>query len=140
MGHNDASVDKPERYTRPSNEYKEYLRMYVDGARKKGAFPILITPVATLNFDGKKFINEFAEYCMSMKEVALQENIKHIDLMEKSLEYFASVGYDEAYTLFMVSSNGTDHTHFTEKGANIIAQIISRELANANYVFLKHLK
>lgn len=140
MGHNDASIDKPERYTKPHSEYKEYLKMYVDGAKKKGANPILITPVATLNFDGKNFINEFTEYCISMKEVALQENIKCIDLMKKSLEYFTSVGYDEAYTMFMVSSNGTDNTHFTKKGANVIAEIISRELINVDEAFSKYIK
>lgn len=136
MGHNDAAIDKPERYTEPCSEYKQYLKMYIDGAKKRGAIPILITPVATLNFDGEKFNNDFPKYCSSMKELAMEEQVKCIDLMRKSLEYFTFIGYDESYTLFMASSNGTDYAHFNEKGANIIASIVSKELIKAYDIFL----
>ena len=70
-----------------------------------------------------------------MKELAMQEEVKCIDLMKKSLEYFASIVYDESYTLFMVSSNGTDYAHFGQKGAIIIAGIVSKELIKAYDVF-----
>ncbi|MDS0525658.1 rhamnogalacturonan acetylesterase [Clostridium sp. SHJSY1] len=140
MGHNDAAKDKPERYTKPYDEYKEYLKMYIDGARKKGAIPILITPVATLNFDGKQFVNDFHEYCNSMKELAMEKKVKCIDLMENSLEYFTSIGYDETYTLFMVSSNGTDYAHFNQKGAKRIADIVSKELVKVDNIFLNYIK
>jgi lysophospholipase L1-like esterase len=140
MGHNDASIDKPERYTEPHKEYKNYLKMYIDGARKNGAIPILITPIATLNFNGKHFIKGFTEYCTSMKQLASQEEVKFIDLMGKSLEYFTSVGYDEAYTFFMISSNGIDPVHFTEKGAKRIADIVSKELINIETVFSRYAK
>ena len=140
MGHNDATKDKPERYTEPDVEYKKFLKMYVDGARKNGAIPILITPVATLNFDGKHFINDFPEYCISMKQFALQENIKCIDLMEKSLEYFTLAGYDESYEMFMASVNAVDYTHFTKKGAKRIASIVSEEIVKADAVFSNYKK
>ena len=135
MGHNDASIDKPERYTEPNFEYKEYLSEYIDGAFEKGAIPILITPVATLKFDGKNFLNEFPEYCNSMKELAKEKNVGIIDLMNISLEYFRKIGYDETYGLFMASSNGTDYTHFTEKGANAIAKLISEEMKKIDINF-----
>lgn len=48
-----------------------------------------------------------------------------IDLMSKSLAYYASAGYEEARTFFMVSVNGTDHTHFTETGAERIAALVA---------------
>ncbi|HEU4325546.1 MAG TPA: hypothetical protein VFS21_20540 [Roseiflexaceae bacterium] len=60
-----------------------------------------------------------------MKQLATAENVKLIDLMTKSLAYYTSIGYDETRTLFMVSVNGTDYTHFTEKGANQIARLVS---------------
>lgn len=137
MGHNDASIDKPERYTEPNFEYKEYLSEYIDGAFKKGAIPILITPVATLKFDGENFLNEFPEYCNSMKQLAKDKCVIIIDLMSIILEYFKKIGYDETYELFMVSSNGTDYTHFTEKGANTIAKLVSEEIKKIDINFLK---
>jgi lysophospholipase L1-like esterase len=125
MGHNDSTVSKPERYTAPYTDYKKYLRMYVQGARERGAIPLLITPVGRLNYKDGEFCNDFPDYCAAMKQVAEEENVRLIDLMAKSLAYYAAIGYDEASTLFMISHNGTDCTHFTEKGADRIARLVA---------------
>lgn len=140
MGHNDANTSKPERYTEPNVEYKKYLKMYIDGARKCKAIPILITPVATLNFNGKCFLNDFPDYCNSMKQLAMDENVKLIDLMTKSIKYFMSVGYDQVYSMFMVSSNDTDYAHFTEKGSMQIARIVSEGAKKINMNISKYVK
>lgn len=134
MGHNDASIDKPERYTEPKNEFKEYLSQYIDGARKRGARPILITPVATLKFENNTFLNQFPEHCASMKELAEKKDVQLIDLMNISLNYFKEIGYDETYKLFMISYNGTDFAHFTEKGANVIARLLAEEIKKRNLI------
>ena len=118
MGHNDATANKPERYTDPSTTYKDYLKMYVEGARKCQAVPVFITPVARLHCEKDQFINDFPEYCQAMKDIAKEENVVLIDLMEKSLAAFETIGYKEAFTFFMASVNETDFTHFTKKGPN----------------------
>jgi len=138
MGHNDAALDKSERYTEANSEYKKYLKIYIDAARKHGAIPILITPVATLKYKDECFVNEFPEYCTAMKQLSISENVQCIDLMAKSLEYFGGVGYNETYTMFMASTNGTDYAHFTEKGANIIARIISKEIMKMDINFFEY--
>nr|WGD78839.1 beta-galactosidase [Bacillus subtilis] len=51
MGHNDASKNKPERYTEPYTTYKQYLKQYIAGAREKGAHPLVITPVARFHYE-----------------------------------------------------------------------------------------
>lgn len=128
FGHNDATVNNPDRYCAPYTTYKEYLKKYVDGARAKGAIPVLITPVARLNYSNNTFKNDFPDYCTAMKQVANEQNVKLIDLMTLSLNYYASIGYDATFKLYLVSSNGTDYTHFTEAGANAIAKLISQEV------------
>jgi lysophospholipase L1-like esterase len=128
MGHNDSTISKPERYTDPHTTYKEYLKMYVKGARNCQAEPILITPVARLHHENGLFINDFPEYCMAMKEVAAEEKVFLIDLMAKSLNYFDTIGYEEAFTFFMASVNETDFTHFTKKGANKMAWLVSEAI------------
>ncbi|MDP4182079.1 MAG: rhamnogalacturonan acetylesterase, partial [Bacillota bacterium] len=110
FGHNDADISKPERYTEPNTEYKQYLRQYIDGARSKGAIPVLITPVARLNYTNGAFKNDFPAYCTAMKEVATEKNVGCIDLMTKSINYYTSIGYNQVYPFYMVSSNGTDYT------------------------------
>ena len=47
-----------------------------------------------------------------------------IDLMKKSISYLSSIGYENAKELYMISVNGTDCTHFTEKGAKEMAKLV----------------
>jgi lysophospholipase L1-like esterase len=125
MGHNDSTKSRPERYTDPYTDYKSYMKRYIDEARGCGAIPVLITPVGRLHVENGAFLNDFPDYCNAMKQLASEEDVLLIDLMSKSLAHYASVGYEEAQTFFMVSVNGTDHTHFTEKGAERIAELVA---------------
>src|SRR5690606_40549427 len=50
MGHNDSTKEKPERFTEPYLDYKQYLKQYIDIARNRQAIPILITPVARMHY------------------------------------------------------------------------------------------
>jgi lysophospholipase L1-like esterase len=140
LAHNDSTIEKPERYTEPTKEYKEYLKLYIDGARKKKAIPVLFTPIPRLNFKDGVFEADFAEYCKSMKEVADAEKVQLIDTMTKSVEFFTAKGYDEVYTYFMVSVNGTDHSHFTEKGANEITKLVVQGLKESDIELVKYIK
>lgn len=132
MGHNDATKSKPERYTEPYTTYKQYLKMYVKGARDNQAVPVLITPPARLHLENGKFINDFPEYCSAMKEVSKEEDVTLIDLMEKSLYLLDSIGYKESLTLYMASENETDFTHFTKKGACHLAGLVAQEIKGSN--------
>lgn len=128
MGHNDSTKSRPERYTDPFTDYMSNLRMYIEGARSRGAIPVLITPVGRLHMENGEFMNDFPDYCKAMKQLAAEEDVPLIDLMTRSLEHYANVGYEEACTYFMVSVNGSDHTHFTDKGAERIAGIVAAEV------------
>lgn len=128
MGHNDSTKSRPERYTDPYTDYMTNLRMYIEGARSRGAIPVLITPVGRLHMENGEFMNDFPDYCQAMKRLAAEQEVRLIDLMSASLEHYASVGYEESLTYFMVAVNGSDYTHFTEKGARRIAGIVAAEI------------
>ncbi|MDL4842303.1 rhamnogalacturonan acetylesterase [Aquibacillus rhizosphaerae] len=130
MGHNDSTKIRPERYTDPYDDYKKYLKQYIEGARKNRAIPILITPVGRLHYVNGEFLRDFGDYCNAMKEVAEEESVLLIDLMKSSIDYYSSIGYKQASNLFMISINGEDCTHFTEQGANEIAKLVSIEIKN----------
>jgi len=140
MGHNDSTVSKPERYTEPYTEYKQYLKMYIDGARERGAAPLLITPVWRLHQEDGAFVNDFPDYCKAMKQLAAEEEVPLLDLMERSLQYYASIGYEEAEKLFMISHNGTDRTHFTEQGAERIAALVARGVKELDLGISRYVK
>lgn len=126
MGHNDSTKIRPERYTEPYGDYQEYLQQYIDKARSKQAIPILITPVGRLHYVDREFLADFGDYRNAMKEVAAESDVPLIDLMESSIGYFTTIGYEQAEKLFMISVNGTDCTHFTKKGANEMAKLVAK--------------
>ncbi|RCW72004.1 rhamnogalacturonan acetylesterase [Saliterribacillus persicus] len=125
MGHNDSTKERPLRYTEAYGDFKEYLTEYIVEGRKKGAIPILITPVARLHYVKNEFLADFGDYCNAIKEVAYKEKVDCIDLMKHSLYHLENIGYQEAATYFMVSHNGEDCTHYTRKGADRIARILA---------------
>jgi len=127
MGHNDATKNRPERYTDPMTTYKDYILKYIDSARHISAIPILITPVARLNVEDGNYKNDFSEYCQALREVAGEKDVPLIDLMSESLLFYKTIGYGATFQLFMASINHTDFTHFTKKGANEIAKIVAKE-------------
>jgi lysophospholipase L1-like esterase len=140
MGHNDSTVSKPERYTEPFGDYKKYLKMYLDGARQRNAIPLLITPVGRLHHREGAFVNDFPDYCNAMKQLAVEENVHLIDLMSRSLHEYTSLGYEEASKLFMISSNGTDCTHFVEQGAHQIAKLVAQGIKEMNLDISNHVR
>jgi lysophospholipase L1-like esterase len=140
MGHNDSTKCRTERYTEPYEDYKIYLKQYIDGAHSKQAIPILITPVGRLHYVNQEFLVDFGDYCNAMKEIAEEHDVQIIDLMKMSIEYFSSIGYERAKELFMVSVDGNDCTHFTEKGANEMARLVSRGIKNLTIRLSFHVK
>jgi hypothetical protein len=59
--------------------------------------------------------------------------------MSKSISYYTTLGYDKVYPFYMVSSNGTDYTHFTDVGAAQIARIVSEGVKEAGLDIAKYL-
>ncbi|GAA4075721.1 SGNH/GDSL hydrolase family protein [Nonomuraea soli] len=133
FGHNDATAGVPDRYASPA-DYKEYLRLYVDGARQRGATPILVTPVNRLDVTGTVFNESFPEYVAKMKELAAEENVALVDLSKRSRDYLNSIGPDTARSVFLHVPAGVypawwggaaDNTHFQEYGAIQMARLVA---------------
>lgn len=142
FGHNDATISIPDRYASPA-DYKEYLRTYIHGAEQRGATPILVTPVGRRDFnaDTGKFNVSFPEYVNAMKEVAVEENTKLIDLSALSRAYYDSIGPEETKSVFLYTDPGVytafpngsaDNTHFQEYGAIQLARMVAQSIAELN--------
>lgn len=140
FGHNDAAVEKTERYVTPEG-YREYLRLFIAQTRERGAYPVLMTPVAR-NYPWKdgKLMNDHGEYTHAVKEIALETGTPWIDLLAKSKAFFTDRG--EAYTsanYFMNLPAGKfpaypdgqdDNTHFQPEGAEEVAKLVYQGLAD----------
>lgn len=135
FGHNDATVSIPERYASPS-DYKMYLRTYIEGARQRGASPILVTPVGRRDYnpDTGLFNVSFPEYVNAMKELAAEMDVPLVDLSTLSREYYDTIGPEGTLAVFLhvpagiytaFPSGSADNTHFQEYGAIQIARLLS---------------
>jgi lysophospholipase L1-like esterase len=140
FGHNDASVNKAERYV-DLNGYMEFLRLFIHQSRKKSAIPILITPVArNYPWVNDTLTNVHGEYPKKMKEVAAETGTMIIDLNQMSMNHFTAKG--RAYVTenyFMNLPPGAyeaypkgedDNTHFQPEGATEVAQLVFKGLVS----------
>src|SRR5690606_11920176 len=93
FGHNDASAGIPERYASPA-DYKMYLKRYIDGAKQRGATPIILTPVGRRDFNqaSQQFNVSFPDYVNAAIEVAEQNDVQLIDLSRLSIAFYNEVG------------------------------------------------
>lgn len=140
FGHNDATQGVDDRYASPE-DYKEYLRVYVEGARQRGATPILVTPVSRRSFDAEtgQFNVSFPDYVEKMTELAVEEDVLLVDLSLSSREYLNEIGPEAAKAVFLHVDPGVypnrpsgtvDDTHFQEYGAIQMARLIAQDVAD----------
>lgn len=134
FGHNDAAKNKPERYVNIEG-YKEYLRLFVNQTREKGAIPVIITPV-NRNYPWKdgQLSNVHGDYPQAAKEVAKALNVPLIDLTQRSIDHFTAKGkeYVTAHYFMNLPSGKyqaypegqSDNTHFQPEGATAVAQLV----------------
>lgn len=139
FGHNDGSVNKPERYATP-DDYKENLKGFINDVREKGATPILATSIVMRRFlENGEFKDGHGLYPVKMRELAEEENVLLIDVHQKSMELVISLGDEGSKSLFMNVEPGetdeypegrVDNTHTREKGARAVVDIVVEELKN----------
>lgn len=138
FGINDSASGNSERYAPVSGKipgttgsFEDYMSKYIEGAKAKGAQPILITTVIGLkayNNNTKKFENSYTIYCNAMKNLGSYYDIPVIDLNSLMVDHYNSIGYDAAYKYHMCSTGSTDMTHFTDAGAKAVAKLVADDL------------
>ena len=130
FGHNDASIDKPERYT-TIDQYRTNLRRFLDVAARAGARAVILTPVARRDFKDGVEQPSFPIYADAARQVARETRTPLIDLGKTSQALVQAAGPEAAkgYYLHYAGAAGapgyptgvTDDTHFSEIGARRVA-------------------
>jgi lysophospholipase L1-like esterase len=149
FGHNDEGKEKVGRYTTP-DEFKVNLHRYVSESRTKGAFPILITPVARRTFDPSGRVKEsHPVYADAVREVAAQDKTPLIDLDEQSMALVQQFGPENSKWLFNYLDPGEhpnypdghkDDTHFNELGARKMAEIVLSAIKSLHLPLAGHIR
>lgn len=138
FGHNDTKQTDPRRYT-PISAYEENLSKMIQEARKKGARPILCTPIARRYFSKEtgELVNRHGGYVDAARRVAQAEKVPLIDLNTMTSEWLRREGDSNSIQYFCHIPAGryskypegkTDNTHLCEAGALVVAQMAAEAI------------
>ncbi|TGX44721.1 rhamnogalacturonan acetylesterase [Sphingomonas naasensis] len=136
FAHNDANQGIPTRYAPAETEYRANLLGFVADARRVGATPVLITPIAQRMFqpDGKAKAG-FSAYSAVVRDIGRRERVKVIDLEALSRRWIDAAGAEAAKAWYMniAPEEGfaaypkglKDDTHLRELGARGAANLVA---------------
>ena len=127
FGHNDEKADEA-RHTEPFGSYQENLRFFIREARARGAYPVLVTPIARRLFDaeGNFLPGSHGEYPEAMRQLGREESVPVADLTALTENYLANLGDEPSKPLFVWPK---DNTHLKYDGAVEMARFLAQELA-----------
>ncbi|TCO89311.1 lysophospholipase L1-like esterase [Chthoniobacter flavus] len=129
FGHNDSHAKDHPEATDAASDYRDYLRQYVTEARGIGAVPVFVTPMHRRTFDSNgKLTDILAPYADAMKAIGAELHVPVVDLHQMSGELYLKLGQEKCHEL---ENKPGDNTHFGEKGARAMAELVMSKLPSA---------
>jgi lysophospholipase L1-like esterase len=130
FGHNDKDV--------AASNFHDNMTSYVTRVKAKGAFPVLITPVARATFSGNTVTtqhvnNTGADLPAIIKQVAMEQNVPVLDMTARTVQWLTQLGprgWQQYHAL------GTDATHTNPAGAAVEAGFVVELMKQANLTAL----
>ena len=129
FGHNDQP-GKAERTTDLETEFPADVAGYAEEVRSAGASAVLMTPLARRSFRDGILVEDLAPWAEATRRVARAKGLPLLDLNAESAAVVARMGATEADALAMAGKD-FDRTHLGPKGAQLFADMVARELAEA---------
>lgn len=126
FGHNDNKPDEA-RFTQPFGSFRKNLLHYIRAARAKGAYPVLVTPIARRLFDSEGVFlpGSHGFYPGSMTMTGQDENVPVAMLTQLTERYLAQLGDLYSRPLFMWP---VDNTHLKYEGAVKMVSFLCEQL------------
>lgn len=140
FGHNDEKIKGPENTAWKS--YSDLLVEFIQVAKDKGAFPILVTPTQRRFFNSDGTLKEtHGDFPDAMRAVAKKMNVPLIDITKLTTTLYEKWGDDASRKGFVQYPANTfpgqakaleDNTHFNSFGANEIALCVIKGIRDLN--------
>ncbi|MEU8618646.1 rhamnogalacturonan acetylesterase [Streptomyces sp. NPDC048623] len=137
FGHNDMRAEDG-RFTAPFSDFQFYLRKYTDGARARGAHPVLVPGVERRVFDAfGNMKRSLGVYPQAVRELSRTISVPLIDLHEFTSTWWERIGDAESKKIFLYLGPGEhpnypdgveDNSHLRPHGALECARYVAREL------------
>ena len=148
FGHNDQKQKGPGKGAYYS--FMTSLKTFIDEARARGAYPVLVTPTQRRSFDENGKIRDTHEdYPEAMRWLAAKENVPLIDLNEMTRTLYEAMGVEPSKKAFVHYPAGTypgqnrvlaDNTHFNPYGAYQISKCIIEGIKKAGLPIANYLR
>jgi lysophospholipase L1-like esterase len=132
FGINDRAADEARRAV--GEDFKGFLRNYVNEARAKGAIPVLVSTVRRIAWSNGTPYDSYHEHPQLVREVAAELNVPLIDLDAEHKKGMIEVGQLYSERLWSNSylageypnypNGNTDQVHFQEMGAIQLAKYV----------------
>lgn len=130
FGHNDSHAPGRPESTDAGGEFTANLERYIAEARAAGVTPILVTPMHRRVFTPQGLLTtELQPYAAATQSVAQKLNVPLIDLYQGSGDLFVRLGDSGSQDL---TASDTDKTHFTQKGATLMASLVAAGLVTSD--------
>lgn len=122
FGHNDQKL----MHLKAEEGYRKNLQDYIDECRKKGIYPLLVTPVARNSWRGSDggyndLLKEYAGTCLA---VGRELGVPVLDLHGLSVAFVTELQKERAKRYFYPS----DYTHYNDFGAQRMAALVCEEI------------
>jgi lysophospholipase L1-like esterase len=120
--------------------FKWFLKQYIEGAKAKGAIPVMVTPVSRMYFSGTTIREHHDDntshgnaYVTAVKQVATEEGALCIDMFGITKAMYERLGIKEATRMQFVKKGGvTDNTHYNKFGGFYVGGLMAEEIKKAN--------
>lgn len=149
FGHNDGKASDPTRFTDPHGAYRTNLLGFVREVRARGGHPVLATSVVRRRFDEAGiFYDTHGDYPRVAREVAAEEGVPLLEMEDATRALVKRFGPEGSRSLFLHFEPGEhprlpdgrhDDTHFSERGARLVAGLAAREMARVHLPFVRYL-
>lgn len=122
FGHNDQKLED----LKARGGYQTNLLRYISECRDKGAYPIIVTPIARNTWKGNdgSYNDLLAEYAESCKEVGRLAEVPVLDLHKCSMDFIMKKGLEASKAYFFPN----DYTHSNDYGAYFMAGLVAKEI------------
>jgi hypothetical protein len=103
----------------PYTSYTQNLLQYVEGARTKGAIPVLVTSMNRKTMDSSGHVtNSLGDYPQAVRKLAAERNVAIIDLNAMSKTLYEAIGPKNLSRAFV------DGTHHNAYGSYELAKCV----------------
>lgn len=126
FGHNDQKLS----HLTAGGGYKENVLTYIKEIRKKGAFPVLVTPLCRNTWKGADgtYNDLLEEYNHIIIAIGEEQKVPVIHLHQKSYDLINQIGLEDAKRYFFPG----DYTHTNDYGAYQMASYIAEGFTSIN--------